>query len=132
MALQTCQCNRSPWHAGDSDSSDSLTELTGRSRLPVPDSKRREEHREEQQVRRGCPAARRPWRRGCAACHVVANDQTKGTDNVPTFAAIAKIPGFDAQKIARFLRDPHPKMPDMQLSNSESADLAAYIVSLGK
>ena len=71
-------------------------------------------------------------RRWCAACHVVANDQTKGTDNVPTFAAIAKIPGFDAQKIARFLRDPHPKMPDMQLSNPESADLAAYIVSLGK
>ena len=36
------------------------------------------------------------------------------------------------EKIARFLRDPHPKMPDMQLSNTESADLAAYIVSLGK
>ena len=71
-------------------------------------------------------------RRWCAACHVVANDQTHGTDNVPTFAAIAKIPGFDANKIAMFLRDPHPKMPDMQLSNTEAADLAAYIVSLGK
>ncbi len=71
-------------------------------------------------------------RRWCASCHVVANDQTKGTDNVPTFEAIAKIPGFNADKIARFLRDPHPKMPDMQLSNTEAADLAAYIVSLGK
>ena len=71
-------------------------------------------------------------RRWCAACHVVANDQTHGTDNVPTFAAIAKIPGFDANKVAMFLRDPHPKMPDMRLSNTEAADLAAYIVGLGK
>jgi hypothetical protein len=71
-------------------------------------------------------------RRWCAARHIVSNDQTHGTDNVPTFAAIAHIPGFDAGKIASFLRDPHPVMPDMQLSTTESADLAAYIVSLGK
>jgi len=71
-------------------------------------------------------------RRWCAACHVVADDQTHGADNVPTFAAIARMPGFSAEKIARFLRDPHPKMPDMQLSTYESADLAAYIVSLGQ
>ncbi len=71
-------------------------------------------------------------RRWCAACHVVSDDQPRGADNVPTFAAIAKIPGFDAEHIARFLRDPHPKMPDMQLSMPEAADLAAYIVSLGK
>lgn len=71
-------------------------------------------------------------RRWCAACHIIADDQQHGADNVPTFAAIAKIPGFDAAKIATFLRDPHPKMPDMQLSNAEAADLAAYIVSLGK
>jgi len=71
-------------------------------------------------------------RHWCAACHIVADDQSKGTDNVPTFAAIADKPGFDAAAIARFLRDPHPKMPDMQLSTIESADLAAYIVSLKK
>ena len=71
-------------------------------------------------------------RRWCAACHVVSEDQTHGADNVPTFAAIAKIPGFGAEKIARFLRDPHPKMPDMQITTSESEDLAAYIASLVK
>ena len=71
-------------------------------------------------------------RRWCAACHIVADDQTKGADNVPTFSAIAKMPGHDAARIARFLRDPHPKMPDMQLSVPETADLAAYIVGLGK
>ncbi|MFZ0207303.1 MAG: c-type cytochrome [Roseiarcus sp.] len=71
-------------------------------------------------------------RRWCAACHIVTGDQTRGTDNVSTFSEIAHIPGLDAAKIALFLRDPHPKMPDMQLSTQEAADLAAYIVSLGK
>jgi hypothetical protein len=28
------------------------------------------------------------------------------------------------------LLDPHPKMPDMGLTRSEAADLAAYIASL--
>lgn len=71
-------------------------------------------------------------RRWCAACHIVAPDQTHGQDNVPPFTTIAKIPGLGADKIALLLRDPHPKMPDMQLSRPEAEDLAAYIVSLGK
>ncbi len=71
-------------------------------------------------------------RRWCAACHIVANDQTRGQDNVPPFATIARMRGLDADKIALLLRDPHPKMPDMQLSRPETEDLAAYIVSLGK
>ncbi len=68
-------------------------------------------------------------RRWCVSCHVVAPDQTHGADSVPAFAAIAKRPGFDAEKLARFLMDPHPKMPDMQLSQTEARDLAAYIAS---
>jgi mono/diheme cytochrome c family protein len=71
-------------------------------------------------------------KRWCASCHVVASDQTRGADNVPTFASIAKQPGFSAAKVAKFLMDPHPKMPDMQLGRDESADLGAYIASLGK
>jgi mono/diheme cytochrome c family protein len=71
-------------------------------------------------------------RRWCASCHVVANDQTRGTDNVPTFAAMAKMPGFSAEKIAQFLMDPHPKMPDMQLGRDEARDLGAYIKSLAQ
>ncbi|MGD0561603.1 MAG: cytochrome c [Roseiarcus sp.] len=67
-------------------------------------------------------------RRWCAACHIVANDQTRGADNVAPFATIGRIPGLDADKLALFLRDPHPKMPDMQLSRPETEDLAAYII----
>ncbi len=69
-------------------------------------------------------------KRWCAACHVVAADQTKGADNVPAFASIAKMPGFSAESIAQFLMDPHPKMPDMDLSRDEARDLGAYIASL--
>jgi mono/diheme cytochrome c family protein len=71
-------------------------------------------------------------KRWCAACHIVAPDQSHGQDNVPPFATIAKIPGFNADLIARFLMNPHPKMPDMQLSRDEADDLAAYIVRQGK
>ena len=70
-------------------------------------------------------------RRWCQACHVVTPTQTRTTtDLVPPFAAIARSPDFDAGKIALFLLDPHPKMPDMGLSRSDAADLAAYIATL--
>jgi len=71
-------------------------------------------------------------KRWCAACHIVAPDQTHGQDNVPPFATIAKIPGFNADLIAHFLMNPHPKMPDMQLSRDEADDLAVYIVQQGQ
>ena len=71
-------------------------------------------------------------KRWCAACHIVSPDQMRGADNVPAFATIAKAPGFSADKTAKFLMDPHPKMPDMQLGRGEAADLAAYILSLAQ
>lgn len=69
-------------------------------------------------------------RRWCAACHVVAPDQTKGADNVSSFADIARR-NADDRALASFLADPHPRMPDMNLSRPEIADLVAYIRKLG-
>ena len=66
----------------------------------------------------------------CAGCHVVAPDQPRGSDKVPSFASVASQPGFSPQRLAFFLLDPHPKMPDMGLSRREAEDLAAYIASL--
>lgn len=71
-------------------------------------------------------------KRWCAACHIVAADQTRGADNVPAFASVALMPGFSAENIAQFLMDPHPKMPDMQLTRDEARDLGAYVASLGR
>jgi mono/diheme cytochrome c family protein len=69
-------------------------------------------------------------RRWCASCHIIAPNQRTGSEAVPPFATIARIPGFDASKIALFLLYPHPKMPDMSLTRDEAADLAAYIATL--
>ena len=71
-------------------------------------------------------------KRWCAACHVVSTDQKSGNSQVAPFSAVAKVPNFDAAKLALFLLNPHPKMPDMNLSRSEAADLTAYIVSQGR
>jgi mono/diheme cytochrome c family protein len=70
-------------------------------------------------------------KRWCAACHLVSSDQGHANSDVPSFAAIAhkKQP---SQKLKTFLTDPHPKMPDMNLSRSEIADIVAYIGSLDR
>jgi mono/diheme cytochrome c family protein len=69
-------------------------------------------------------------RRWCASCHLVASDQRQASADVPAFAAIARKPGFDRNKVAFFLLDPHPKMPDLSLTRAEASDLAEYIASL--
>ena len=69
-------------------------------------------------------------KRWCVACHLVAADQKAATTDAPPFASVAKRPDFNAAKIASFLLDPHPKMPNMELSRDETADIAAYIATL--
>jgi mono/diheme cytochrome c family protein len=69
-------------------------------------------------------------RRWCAACHVVASNQRGPVGEAPPFAEIVAKPDFDTAKLAFFLLDPHPTMPNMQLSRTEAADLAAYIATL--
>ena len=71
-------------------------------------------------------------RRWCASCHVVAGDQRQATQEAPPFATIARTPGLDANRLAFFLLNPHPKMPDMSLTRSEADDLAAYIGSFAR
>jgi mono/diheme cytochrome c family protein len=74
---------------------------------------------------------RRLAHRWCEACHVVSPTQTRPvTDQAPPFATIARRPNFDAAEIALYLLNPHPKMPDMNLTRTEAADLAAYIATL--
>jgi mono/diheme cytochrome c family protein len=68
-------------------------------------------------------------RRWCAACHVVAPEQTVANSDAPTFASIARR-NVPPKSLKAFLADPHPKMPDMNLSRSEIADIVAYIGSL--
>ena len=60
-----------------------------------------------------------------------AGQKQASTDAAP-FDAIAAKSDFTPEKVAFFLLDPHPKMPNFPLSRNEAADLAAYIGSLRK
>jgi mono/diheme cytochrome c family protein len=71
-------------------------------------------------------------RRWCAPCHVVTADQRQSTSEATPFTAIARKPDFDPNRLALFLLDSHPKMPNMSLTRPEIADIAAYIGSLAK
>jgi mono/diheme cytochrome c family protein len=71
-------------------------------------------------------------RRWCAACHLVEGGQKQASADVPSFAMIAQKTDFTPEKVAFFLLDPHPKMPNFPLSRNEAADIAAYIGSLRK
>jgi mono/diheme cytochrome c family protein len=68
-------------------------------------------------------------KRWCASCHIVAKDQTKGIDGVPSFAAIARRATFDGERLAFLMLDPHPAMPSLTLTRNEARDLAAYIAT---
>lgn len=65
--------------------------------------------------------------RWCAECHVVTPDQARAKADVPTFGEIAERRGKATVPIEQFLMNPHPKMPDMQLTRAEVADIVAYI-----
>ena len=69
-------------------------------------------------------------RRWCASCHVVAPDQSKGATEAPSFADISRRYDDD-RALGRFLADPHPRMPDMNLTQPEITDIVAYIRKLG-
>ena len=68
-------------------------------------------------------------KRWCATCHIVASDQQRGTTQAPPFSAVANKPDFNERALAYFLLTPHPRMPDMNLTRNEAADLAAYVKS---
>jgi hypothetical protein len=56
--------------------------------------------------------------RWCASCHLVEPKQKGSTTEAPPFASVAGRADFDPAKIAIFLLDPHPKMPNMQLTRN--------------
>ncbi len=69
----------------------------------------------------------REW---CSNCHLVAADQTRGGDSAPTFGSIAKTAKERNDDLRAWLADPHPPMPNLDLTVREIDDLLAYIESL--
>jgi mono/diheme cytochrome c family protein len=69
-------------------------------------------------------------RNWCAQCHVVDDAQTRVTDAGPAFAQIANNPAKSRLGLSAWLADPHPPMPNLNLTQDEIDDLVAYIKSL--
>lgn len=69
----------------------------------------------------------RDW---CSSCHLVTSDQTSGGDSAPTFHSIAETAAERNSDLQAWLADPHPPMPNLDLSVREIDDLLAYIESL--
>jgi mono/diheme cytochrome c family protein len=67
-------------------------------------------------------------RRWCTACHVVDREGT-GTDAGPALPSL--LAGKrSAEQIEGWLADPHPPMPNLDLSRQEIDDIMAYLQSL--
>jgi mono/diheme cytochrome c family protein len=68
----------------------------------------------------------------CVNCHIVEPDGAAKVVNpaIPSFMAIAEIPDQTESKIRGFMLNPHPPMPEIQLTSYELDNIAAYIFSL--
>lgn len=72
-------------------------------------------------------ALARQW---CSNCHLIGADQAAGGDAAPTFAVIAETAEERTSELTAWLADPHPPMPNLNLTRVEIDDLLAYIKSL--
>jgi len=69
--------------------------------------------------------------RWCRSCHVV-DTAGHGTDAAPPFSVIAAKPHADHSWLSAWLSSPHPRMPEVHLSNEEIGDIVAYLNSLAQ
>lgn len=68
----------------------------------------------------------------CSNCHLVDNQQQQINADVPSFNEIANEEGQTAGNIMAHIILPKHPMPTIPLTQSEIADLAAYILSMRK
>lgn len=80
-------------------------------------------------ARAGADNGARLAQRWCASCHVVGTEQRRANTDAPPFSTIATRENYSGALIALYLLTPHPRMPDMNLTRAEAADLAAYIAT---
>ena len=70
--------------------------------------------------------------RWCVSCHIPGPGMKSGsgTDAGPPFAQIAADPAYTDERLRGWLVDPHPPMPNFNLSRAEIEDLIAHIRGL--
>lgn len=67
----------------------------------------------------------------CASCHVVGR-KPMASDKAPAFAALAADPSKSETYLKGWISNPHPPMPNFNLTRQTVEDLVAYIRSLGE
>mgnify|MGYP001829248511 CR=1 FL=1 len=67
--------------------------------------------------------------RWCVECHLIAPDGP-GSDIGPTFESVANDPQRTDGRLRGWLADPHPPMPNLDLTRREIEDVIAYLQSL--
>jgi cytochrome c len=65
----------------------------------------------------------------CTGCHIV-EPAAAGGDSAPPFAAIANRSNLAPGALRAWLTDPHPPMPNLELSRQQIDDIASYLDSL--
>ena len=76
-------------------------------------------------------AGRRLAEGWCGNCHVIGPGASGAVSNaVPTFRAVARMPSTTVMSLRAFLRTPHSRMPDIQMSLAPTDDIIAYILGL--
>ena len=67
----------------------------------------------------------------CIECHAVGKgDYSASLQGAPGFQEIADDPAVTSLSLRVFLRTPHEVMPDFILSETETDDVIAYILSM--
>lgn len=67
----------------------------------------------------------------CASCHTVSA-RMSGSDSAPTFYGIANAPDFSAAAARKFMAEPHPPMPRLDLTLQQIDNLVAYLKTFRK
>ena len=69
----------------------------------------------------------------CAECHAVGSGQRRSPhERAPSFQIVAETRGMTSTALRGWFQTPHPSMTNLQLTEQQSDDLVAYILSLKK
>lgn len=69
----------------------------------------------------------------CTTCHLIGEPTEHPVPaDVPSFVSIANRPGQTLDHLSNWLTEPHPPMPNLNLTRREIRDLTGYIFSLRK
>jgi mono/diheme cytochrome c family protein len=69
----------------------------------------------------------------CTSCHLIGETSDRPIHaDVPSFAGVANRPNQTLDHLTTWLTEPHPPMPNLNLTRLEIRDLAGYIFSLRK